>query len=118
MKTLLLNKNPIISKLVRMSAQKLGYEFDERSNAKDIDGYDIIIVDDGVDADLNELKAKCKRLVCISSGASASLADRQVLHKPFLPTDLIALIKSDEVMTDNAESKAKVCCMWDKEGHF
>lgn len=97
MKTLLFNKNPIISKLVRMSAQKMEYEFEERLNyASDIDGYDVIIVDDGVSADLKVLQGKCKKLICISSGASANEESRQVLHKPFLPTDLIALMRIDE----------------------
>lgn len=97
MKTLLFNKNPIISKLVRMSAQKMEYEFEERLNyASDIDGYDVIIVDDGISADLKVLQGKCKKLIYISSGASANEESRQVLHKPFLPTDLIALMRIDE----------------------
>lgn len=98
MKTLLFNKNPIISKLVRMSAQKMEYEFEERLNyASDIDSYDVIIVDDGISADLKVLQGKCKKLIYISSGASANEESRQVLHKPFLPTDLIALMRIDEV---------------------
>ena len=97
MKTLLFNKNPIISKLVRMSAQKMEYEFEERLNyASDIDSYDVIIVDDGISADLKVLQGKCKKLIYISSGASANEESRQVLHKPFLPTDLIALMRIDE----------------------
>lgn len=97
MKTLLFNKNPIISKLVRMSAQKMEYEFEERLNyASDIDSYDVIIVDDGISADLKVLQGKCKKLICISSGANANEESRQVLHKPFLPTDLIALMRIDE----------------------
>ena len=105
MKTLLFNKNPIISKLVRMSAQKMEYEFEERLNyASDIDGYDVIIVDDGVSADLKVLQGKCKKLICISSGASANEESRQVLHKPFLPTDLIALMRIDEAAAAQADN--------------
>lgn len=104
MKTLLFNKNPIISKLVRMSAQKMEYEFEERLNyASDIDGYDVIIVDDGVSADLKVLQGKCKKLIYISSGASANEESRQVLHKPFLPTDLIALMRIDEAAAAQAD---------------
>ena len=103
MKTLLFNKNPIISKLVRMSAQKMEYEFEERLNyASDIDGYDVIIVDDGISADLKVLQGKCKKLIYISSGASANEESRQVLHKPFLPTDLIALMRIDEAAAAQA----------------
>lgn len=104
MKTLLFNKNPIISKLVRMSAQKMEYEFEERLNyASDIDGYDVIIVDDGISADLKVLQGKCKKLIYISSGASANEESRQVLHKPFLPTDLIALMRIDETAAAQAD---------------
>ena len=104
MKTLLFNKNPIISKLVRMSAQKMEYEFEERLNyASDIDGYDVIIVDDGISADLKVLQGKCKKLIYISSGASANEESRQVLHKPFLPTDLIALMRIDEATATQAD---------------
>lgn len=104
MKTLLFNKNPIISKLVRMSAQKMEYEFEERLNyASDIDGYDVIIVDDGISADLKVLQGKCKKLIYISSGASANEESRQVLYKPFLPTDLIALMRIDEAAAAQAD---------------
>lgn len=104
MKILLFNKNPIISKLVRMSAQKMEYEFEERLNyASDIDGYDVIIVDDGISADLKVLQGKCKKLIYISSGASANEESRQVLHKPFLPTDLIALMRIDEAAAAQAD---------------
>lgn len=104
MKTLLFNKNPIISKLVRMSAQKMEYEFEERLNyASDIDSYDVIIVDDGISADLKVLQSKCKKLIYISSGASANEESRQVLHKPFLPTDLIALMRIDEATAAQAD---------------
>lgn len=104
MKTLLFNKNPIISKLVRMSAQKMEYEFEERLNyASDIDSYDVIVVDDGISADLKVLQGKCKKLIYISSGASANEESRQVLHKPFLPTDLIALMRIDEAAAAQAD---------------
>ena len=104
MKTLLFNKNPIISKLVRMSAQKMEYEFEERLNyTSDIDSYDVIIVDDGISADLKVLQGKCKKLIYISSGASANEESRQVLHKPFLPTDLIALMRIDEATAAQAD---------------
>lgn len=84
MKTLLFNKNPIISKLVRMSAQKMEYEFEERLNyASDIDGYDVIIVDDGISADLKVLQGKCKKLIYISSGASANERADKSCISPF-----------------------------------
>lgn len=97
MKILLLNKHPVISKLVRLSAQKLDYEFDEQAHYADtLPLYDVIVVDDSVSADLKDLQNKCKKLICISSGASDFQSTPKVLHKPFLPTDLIALMKDEE----------------------
>lgn len=97
MRILLLNKNPIISKLVRLSAQKLEYEFEERANYVDtLAQYDVIVIDDGVGANLKDLESKCKRLICISSKETNVQSSPKILHKPFLPTDLIALMRDDE----------------------
>lgn len=96
MKILLLNKHPVISKLVRLSAQKLEYEFDEQARYEDtLPLYDIIVVDDSVSADLKDLQNKCKKLICINSGETNLQANPKILHKPFLPTDLIALMRED-----------------------
>lgn len=97
MRILLLNKNPIISKLVRLSAQKLEYEFDEQASYADtLPQYDVIVVDDGVGVNLKDLESKCKKLICISSGETNIQSNPKILHKPFLPTDLIALMRDDE----------------------
>lgn len=96
MKILLLNKHPVISKLVRLSAQKLEYEFDEQARYEDtLPLYDVIVVDDSVSADLKDLQNKCKKLICINSGETNLQANPKILHKPFLPTDLIALMRED-----------------------
>ena len=97
MKILLLNKHPVISKLVRLSAQKLEYEFEEQGHYADTLALaDVIVVDDSVSADLKDLQNKCKKLICISSAATNTQANPKILHKPFLPTDLIALMKDED----------------------
>lgn len=108
MKILLLNKNPIISKLVRLSAQKLEYEFDEQAHYADTLALaDVIVVDDSVSANLKDLQNKCKKLICISSDATNTQKNPKILHKPFLPTDLIALMKDDEKPAASAETNAE-----------
>lgn len=97
MKILLLNKNPVISKLVRLSAEKLEYEFEEQTQyMDDLPHYDVIVIDDSVEANLQDLESKCERLICISSGETNTQSVRKILHKPFLPTDLIALMREEE----------------------
>ncbi|TQR53924.1 hypothetical protein, partial [Campylobacter troglodytis] len=98
MKVLLLNKNPIISKLVRLSAEKLNYDFEEQEayDKKMTGYYEFIIVDNEIKADLKNLENRCKKLICLSSKNSNIQDNIQILHKPFLPTDLISLIKVEE----------------------
>ncbi len=49
MKLLLLNENPVVTKLVTLSAQKTGDELVSATNVDDIEEghYDLLIVDDG-----------------------------------------------------------------------
>lgn len=94
MKILLLNKNPIISKLVKLTVQKLGDEFEELEEF-DESKADIIIVDNDEKIDLNSLKNFAKKLIVLSKTGNEILDDEMILnlHKPFLPTDLIKLIE-------------------------
>ena len=106
MKILLLNKNPVISKLVRLSAEKLDYEFEEEHsyNKKMTEYYEIIIIDNEIKADLKNLENRCKKLICLSSKDSNIQDDIQILHKPFLPTDLITLIKDEQPPVSQEET--------------
>lgn len=108
MKILLLNKNPVISKLVRLSAEKLEYEFEEQTQyVDDLPQYDVIVIDDSVEANLQDLESKCERLICISSGETNTQSARKILHKPFLPTDLIALMREEEQTTSQESPQAQ-----------
>jgi len=97
-KILLLNDNPVVNKLVTLSAQKTSDEVEIISNIEDIqDGeYDLVIVDDSIYNDdlletLNQ-KVKFKRSLFIGAkDVEVPAFFSSVLNKPFLPTDLVEL---------------------------
>ena len=112
MKILLLNKNPIISKLVKLSAEKIGYDFEEQEDYKDGLSADVIIIDSDVKADLKTLSENSSKLIYLSPKNQDNNENFYIsIHKPFLPTDLIKLIQdSDETVIlteDKTEDEAK-----------
>lgn len=94
MKILLLNENPVVSKLINLSAQKMSYEISELS-AYENGIYDVIIVDSDTQADLDFLKDKCKRLIYLNPRNKECKLDVEILSKPFLPTDLLNLLSQE-----------------------
>jgi len=107
-KILLLNDNPVVNKLVTLSAQKTSDEVDIASN---IDGvasqkYDLIIVDDSIYNDelLDELEKKVKykkSLFICAKDAQEIESFSSILKKPFLPTDLVELFTMFEKEVQN-----------------
>jgi len=101
MNILLLNDNPVVTKLVTLSAQKTGSEILIVNNVEEILGgsYDLLIVDEALytPALMDELKSKIsyKRSLYMLSRGSQSIDefDHEV-KKPFLPTDLVELLSS------------------------
>lgn len=96
MELLLLNQNPVISKLVRLSAEKLGYTFEELpALEEELKFYDFIIIDEDLGIDISLLKGKYNELIIL---ANKSEFDGHISYfkKPFLPTDLLKLIKDIE----------------------
>ena len=98
MKILLINDNPVVNKLVTLSAQKTSDELDIAESIEDItdSSYDLIVVDDSIGGDelLEQLKSKVrfvKSLYICARDAKESTAFDSVLKKPFLPTDLVEL---------------------------
>ena len=98
MKILLLNDNPVVNKLVTLSAQKTSDEVDITSNIDGIKShkYDLLIVDDSVYSDelLGELEEKVKyqkSLFICAKDMDEIDSFSSVLKKPFLPTDLVEL---------------------------
>lgn len=101
MKILLLNNNPVVNKLVTLSAQKTSNEL---SIAEDIEAigsknYDLLIVDDALYSEdiIQEISDKIgfnKSLYICSKDAKVVDTFTKTIKKPFLPTDLVELFIS------------------------
>jgi len=93
---LLFNNNPVIDKLVTLSAHKTSDEVDVVDNVDEIskDAYDLLIVDDGLfhNGIIDEIKSKItyKESLYIFDRKSTLKDDSTaILKKPFLPTELV-----------------------------
>jgi len=119
-KILLLNDNPVVNKLVTLSAQKTSDTLDIVSSVDDIEAgeYDLIVVDDSLyNEDLmnilaDKVKSKKSLFICARDKESSDEFS-SVLKKPFLPTDLVELFmmfdkeianEVEEVSTQSDES--------------
>lgn len=96
MKVVLLNNNPAVSRLISLSVNKLGYDFQEVASRDEItSNVDILVIDseiDGFDSSLTSLANHTvflvpKNLENIPEGG-------EILEKPFLPTRFIEIIES------------------------
>ena len=115
MKILLLNDNPVVNKLVVLSAQKTSDEVEIASSSEDIpsQSYDLLIVDDSMYSDdlLNEINTKIKyknSLLICTKDAQIPDAFSSILKKPFLPTDLVELFMMLEKEVESEEVVNKV----------
>ncbi|ENQ4984567.1 highly acidic protein, partial [Campylobacter jejuni] len=98
MKILLLNENPVVSRLVSLSAKKMSYDFEElNAYSENLGNYDVIIVDSDTPAPLKILKEKCDRLIFLAPRNQNIDIDAQILQKPFLPTDFLNLLNNKDV---------------------
>ena len=99
MRLLLLNNNPAVSRLIKLSAEKAGYELDEFEDygLVPLTTYDVILVDnelyeESAVAGLRE-HTGCDYVVYICQrGAKKPEAMNVSLEKPFLPTDFLVLM--------------------------
>ena len=98
MKILLLNDNPVVNKLVTLSAQKTSDELDvvDSIDALQPSEYNLLVVDDNMyNEDMfSEIKSKVtfsKSLYICARDAAEVEAFSSTLKKPFLPTDLVEL---------------------------
>jgi len=99
MKVLLINNNPVVGKLVTLSAQKTG---DELSSVHSVDevvagAYDFVLMDDaGYSDDLfDELRTKAEFSKSCFIGSRSTEKPSAFTHeisKPFLPTDLVDIL--------------------------
>jgi len=96
MKVLLINNNPVVGKLVTLSAQKTGDELSVVNSVDDVatGEYDFVLMDDAgySDDQFDELRTKAKfRKSCFIGSRSTEKpsAFTHEINKPFLPTDLV-----------------------------
>ena len=98
MNILLLNDNPVVTKLVTLSAQKTSDNLDIVDELEDVaqKPYDLFVLDDAFYSEdvINVVKAKTSfssSLYICSRDAKEVLGFTQTLKKPFLPTDLVEI---------------------------
>ena len=98
MKILLFNDNPVVRKLVALSAQKTKDDLSVVWSTDEIEDreYDLLIVDDALYSDeiLDALKEKIalkSSLFMATRGKAVPSGFDHVINKPFLPTDLVDL---------------------------
>ncbi len=113
MKILLINNNPVVSRLTALSARKENIDIDEIQEVTELnsDGYDIVFVDsDSLTKDVNDiikehLKVK-KSVLFYTEGdeEDKSTFDFTIL-KPFLPSEVSAIIRSVEEMEEEREEE-------------
>ncbi|EPQ8192394.1 hypothetical protein ACUWM8_000353 [Campylobacter jejuni] len=98
MKILLLNENPVVLRLVSLSAKKMSYDFEElNAYSENLGNYDVIVVDSDTPAPLKILKEKCDRLIFLAPrNQNVEDIDAQILQKPFLPTDFLNLLNNKD----------------------
>ncbi len=98
MKILLLNDNPVVRKLVALSAQKTKDDLSVIWSVDEVEEgeYDLLIVDDAHYSDESmaglkeKIQYKTSLLMATRGNATPSGFDK-VINKPFLPTDLVDL---------------------------
>ncbi len=109
MRILLLNDNPVVRKLVALSAQKTKDDLNVVSSVDEIehDGYDLVIIDDAQYS--NDLMVQLEEkitfktsLLMATRGNTIEKGFDHIINKPFLPTDLVELFARIE----NTLSKA------------
>lgn len=103
MRILLLNDNPVVRKLVALSAQKTKDDLNVIWSVDEIehDVYDLLIVDDAYYSDeimaaLGQKITYKTSLLMATRGNAVPAGFDKVINKPFLPTDLVELFANIE----------------------
>ncbi len=113
MRMLLINQNPVVSKLSGLSAQKSGFEVVETPFLEEMEEgpYEVLFIDDAKldEIDIDDVKSRsgAKRIALIySDEESRPEGFDYYLKKPFLPTemvDLLSEIKDDMLLPEIEE---------------
>ena len=98
MRVLLFNDNPVVTKLVTLSAQKTGDELEVCSDFESLKSseVDLLIVDDGLYNDESAIAlgisvTASQHLFMANRGSTKPEGFEHTINKPFLPTDLVEL---------------------------
>ncbi|WP_162166162.1 hypothetical protein [Campylobacter fetus] len=96
MKVVLLNDNPAVSRLVNVSLAKLGYEFIEVADTDSINGvdYDLLICDSALFDENSNYSLYAKDILYLVPRNYENISGKNVLEKPFLPTDFIDIVEN------------------------
>ena len=100
MRLLLINNNPAVSRLIKLSVEKVGYEIDEFDDygLVPLKSYDVVMVDNELydETELSTLRENvgCEYFIYICQrGAKKPDFVNTALEKPFLPTDFLVLLE-------------------------
>jgi len=104
MKILLINNNPVVSRLTALSARKEEIEIDEIQEVTELssDKYDIVFVDaDSLSKDVSDIiseniKVQKKVLFYAQDDKEENKSFDMTIAKPFLPSEVSAVIRSVE----------------------
>jgi len=110
---LLINDNPVVNKLVTLSAQKTSNNLEVVDSLKNLESsiYDLVIIDDTLYSNKLQIELKAKVKYSLSLYICARDAEEvsgftKVLKKPFLPTDLVELFLVLSKVTDEIDLSA------------
>ncbi len=100
MKLLLINQNPVVSRMMKISVPKAGFDIEECESVYELPRgeYDVVVIDDDM-YDENFFKAikeniSYKKLGLLTSSKESELeAFDFLIPKPFLPTDLVEILR-------------------------
>ncbi len=120
MKLLLINKNPVVSRMMMMSVPKAGFEIEECEDVYHLPSghYDVVVIDDEMYDEnfLNVIKQNLKyyQLGLVTSSTNINTSEFDfLLSKPFLPTDLIEILR--KIKTDIESQKEQVPLFQEEE---
>ena len=100
MKLLLINKNPVVSRMMLMSVPKAGFEIEECDSVYELPKgrFEVVVIDDEM-YDENFLEDIKQNIEFVKLGLITASKNMEqegfdfVLTKPFLPTDLIEILR-------------------------
>ncbi len=114
MRLLLLNNNPAVSRLIKLSVDKVGYEMDEFEDygLVPLKAYDVIMVDNECYEE-EELRSLCDHSSCeyvvyiCQRGSKKPDFVNVALEKPFLPTDFLLLLEKIKAVLESIKPQTE-----------